>query len=122
MTVVDIWNGPHNKLPDGELAGPNGEIISIWSREPADLILAMTRAIGPIPEPAAFGLGGRIHAFYPDPTNPFSAQPPVLMYDPSGDVINQAIAAEYASKVSAWNTRAAAIQAVVVALLQKGTK
>lgn len=119
---MEIWNGPHNKPSVGELTGPNGEIISIWSYEPADLVLAMTRAIGPVPEPQAFGLGGQIHAFYPDPTNPFSDKPPVLMYDPSGDVINKAIADEYASKVSAWNARATAIQVIIIAVLQKGTK
>jgi hypothetical protein len=116
--MVEIWNGPHNQPPVGTLEGPNGELINVWSYEPADLILAMQRAIGPIPEPQAFGLGGHVEAFYSDPTNPFSSQPPQLIYNPAGDVINQQIGAEYASKVQAWNARAQAIQAVIVAILQ----
>jgi hypothetical protein len=41
-----------------------------------------------------------------------------LFYNPAGDVINQGIAQDFAAKISAWNQRAATIQALALQLMQ----
>ena len=119
---MDIWNGPHhNETPIGNIRGPSGELITIWSDKPVYLLDAMIRAIGALPNPQEFGMGGHVEVIY-DHDSPVAGSPPQVIYNPAGDVINQGIANEYASKVSAWNARAAAIQAAIVAMIQKGSK
>jgi len=111
-----IISGTHTGEPIGELEGPDGQIISVWSTNPVDLAYAMTQAIGPIPSPPSLGLGGQVDQIYP--TDPFSSTPPQIIYDPAGDVINQQLMEGFKAQVSAWNTRAQAIQAAIQTIIQ----
>lgn len=115
----DIWNGwHHNEQPVGSFRGSHGEIIDIYPGA-AGMIGAMLQAIGPIPPPSEFGLGGHVE-YYTSQDGMPGGGTVQAMYNPSGDVINQGLAAEYASVISAWNARVMAIQAVFVAEVQKG--
>src|SRR5216683_220888 len=111
-----IISGTHVGEPIGHLDGPNGQIISVWSTNPVDLIDAMTQAIGPVPYPPSLGLGGQVEEIYP--TDPFSKDPPQIMYNPAGDVINQQLMEGFKAQISAWNTRAQMIQATIQAIIQ----
>jgi len=85
-----IISGVHTGEPIGHLTGPQGEIISVWSTSPGDLLDAMTQAIGPVPSMPGLGLGGNVEII--TPLDPYSKDPPQVIYNPSGDVINQEIA------------------------------
>ena len=111
-----IISGTHEGEPIGHLAGPSGEIISVWSTNPGDLLDAMTQAIGPVPSLPAFGHGGSVEIV--TPLDPFSKDPPQVIYNPAGDVINQGIAQTYAAQITAWNARAAAIQAAIQEIIK----
>src|SRR5437016_3639920 len=111
-----IHNGIHDGEPIGHLTGPNGEIISVWSTSPQDLMDAMTQAIGPVPALPNFGLGGKVEIIYP--TDPFSKAAPQVIYNPAGDVINQELSKVFAAQVTAWNTRAQMIQGLIVKMIE----
>jgi hypothetical protein len=112
-----IINGPHvGGQPLGSLTGPNGEIIDIWSYEPADLLNAMSRATGPVPRPEPLGLGGHVEVVEANPFQGTSAQ---VIYNPAGDETNAAAANEYASLIQGYNARAQAVSAVIVAILER---
>jgi hypothetical protein len=106
--LPEIWNGPHRDQPVGELPAADGGVVLVWSYEPSDILGAMIKAVGPIPPPPEILIGGHFEVFRQfDLAKPISdAGPPVVVYDPSQDEVNKAIASEYASQVEAWNTRA----------------
>jgi len=119
----EIWNGPHQGQPVGELPAFDGGIVLVWSYGPADILSAMIRAVGPIPEPPALLVNGQfmvVRQF--DASKPLSdAGPPQVVYDPSQDEANKAIAAMYAAEVEAWNKRAELIYQAGLALFAKAT-
>ena len=116
-----IINGSHVGFGLGTIPGPDGTLVVIWSDSHADVLAAMLHAIGPIPQPPAMGLGGEVVVVYPaHPESPMYSGTPQLLYNPAGDVQNQTAAAEYAALVSAWNARAAVVQAAVLALFAGG--
>ena len=111
-----IHNGIHDGEPIGHLTGPNGEIVSVWSTSPVDLMDAMTQAIGPVPSLPNFGLGGSVKVIYP--TDPFSKAAPQVIYDPAEDVRNQELSKVFTAQVTAWNTRAQMIQGLIVKMIE----
>jgi hypothetical protein len=113
---IVIHNGIHDGEPIGHLTGPNGEIISVWSTSPVDLMDAMTQAMGPVPSLPTFGLGGSVQVIYP--TDPFSKAAPQVIYDPAEDVRNQELSKVFAAQVTAWNARAQMIQGVIVKMIE----
>jgi len=108
-----IINGPHTGEPIGRLTDPDGNTVLVWSDSGPDLVAAMIAAIGPIPQPPQLGLGGSLQVASFD-AHGFPAS---YIYNPAGDEVNTALAAMYASKVSAWNARAATIQEAVKAII-----
>jgi hypothetical protein len=114
--LPEIVSGIHTGEPISHLDGPDGQIISVWSTSPVDLLDAMTQAIGPVPHPPSLGLGGEVEKIYP--INPFSNDPAQIIYNPAGDVINQQLMEGFKAQVSAWNARAQAIQATIQAIIQ----
>ncbi len=118
FTLV-IISGTHTGEPIGHLSGPNNEIVSVWSTNPGDLLEAMTQAIGPVPSLPSFGLGGSVEII--TPLDPLSKDPPQVIYNPAGDVVNQVIAQAYVAQITAWNARAQTIQAAVQEIIKNRT-
>jgi hypothetical protein len=118
----DIWEGGHHITVDpdgtthggsiGELPLLNGGFVRVWSTSPVDVANAVMQAIGPIPSPPDFGMGGEVAVFKDETATGTNLGPPQLVYSPAGDVINQAMAQEFQAQMSAWNTRAGVIQAL----------
>ncbi len=120
MTLPIVINGPHVGNSVGFLQGANGQLVSIWSYSPADLLEAMTEAIGPVPYPPSLGLGGSVKTIYP--ADPLSKDPPQVIYDPSGDEVNKDLVALFQAQVSAWNARADVIQKAITVFLSNKPK
>jgi hypothetical protein len=108
-----LHNGINEGEPIGHLTGPNGEIVSVWSANPVNLMDAMTQAIEPVPSLPSFGLGGSVEVIYP--TDPFSKAAPQAIYVPAGDVKNQEL---FDTQVKAWTTRAQMIQGLIVEMVK----
>jgi hypothetical protein len=114
MSDPIIYNGPHVGDPVGQLPAPDGGIVLVWSYEPADVVSAMMRAIGPVPEPPPLVEGGHVEVYYShSEENPFDLSCPQLIYNQAGDQVNETLAKLYESKVVAWNARAAIIHNAV---------
>ena len=111
-----LHNGINEGEPIGHLTGPNGEIVSVWSANPVNLMDAMTQAIEPVPSLPSFGLGGSVEVIYP--TDPFSKAAPQVIYDPAEDVRNQELSKVFAAQVTAWNTRAQMIQGAILKMIE----
>lgn len=118
---VEIWNGPYLGQPLGRLAALDGHEVLIWTDSPVELVSAMVEAIGRPPAMPPFGLGGYMEVSGATAAGPWGPAFPVMSYNPAGDVINTALAAEFASVVAAYNARVAAVQAAVLAILQMRT-
>jgi hypothetical protein len=115
----DIWNGPHHGEGVGTLPSSTGGQVVIWSWSPGDVMKAAMEAIGPLPVPSSFGLGGEV-VVVPGRTDSHGNQmdPPSVIYNPSGDVINQGMAQNFQNQVVAWNERAGLIQGMALQLMQ----
>jgi hypothetical protein len=50
--------------------------------------------------------------------DPFSKDPPQVIYNPAGDVINQQLIEGFKAQVSAWNARAQVIQAAIQKIIE----
>ena len=114
-----IHNGDHTDEPLGRLTGLDGRIILIWSKEPTELLSAMIEAIGPLPDPVSYGVGGYMEETGAATVGPWGKVVSTYTYNPAGDVINQAKATEFAALVTAYNARVQAIQAVVLVIASK---
>jgi hypothetical protein len=110
--AIEIINGTHFGSAIGYLTDPDGKYVPIYSDSATDLVDAMTRAIGPLPSPPEFGVGGALR-----PITNEKGFVTSYTYDPAGDELNKAKAAAYSERVKAWNARAAAIQDAVKQIL-----
>ena len=118
--VIDIWNGTHHGTPIGYLPSLDGGRVPVWGSDALSLSTAAMEAIGPIPQPPEFGLGGEVVVVQGrEDSRGNLLDPPQVVYNPAGDVINQAKAQEFASTVAAWNQRAQSIQALIQGMLPK---
>ncbi len=106
MSII-IENGTHTGPSLGVIPGPDGTLVQVWGLDNFALSVAMLAAIGPIPHPAEFGMGGSVVM---TPWDPEGGTPPQLMYNPAGDVINTTKGSEYDSLIKAWNERAECIK------------
>jgi hypothetical protein len=115
MTAPLIINGFDHGTAIGYLTDPDGNIVPVRSRDPVDLIAATIRAIGTIPLPPQFGLGGQLV-----PILDMHGMPVSYTYDPSGDEVNKDELAAYQTRVSAWNARAAIVKEAIQTMIGKG--
>jgi hypothetical protein len=99
-SIIEIINGVHGESV-GYLTGLNGQLVPIYGNSKADWLDALIRAVGPIPQPPDFGLGGQLI-----PVTNDKGFLTGYTYDPSGDELNTAKASAYASVVAAWSKRA----------------
>jgi hypothetical protein len=115
----DIWNGPHHGEGVGTFPSSTGGQVVIWSWSPGDVMKAAMEAIGPVPDPPSMGLGGEVVVVGGRiDWQGNEMDPPQVIYNPAGDVINQSKAAEFAAQITAWNTRATMIQTLALQLMQ----
>jgi hypothetical protein len=117
-----IINGPHTTPPVGEIPLPDGTVIKLWSNRPEELLSSMLQAIGPLPEPPAFDPGGQMEVTGYSSAGPWGQSMPTYTYNPGQDVINAGLATEFTAKVTAYNARVAAIQAVVLEMFEARKK
>lgn len=123
MSDPVIINGPYvNREPVARLYALDGSIIFVWDDSDMSLIQAMIQAIGEPPPKPSLGVGGLLMqsgaiGIALGPNNSNVAIVPQYTYCPAGDVSNQVEAQNYASVISAWNTRAQAIRDIVSSVL-----
>jgi hypothetical protein len=117
MEPFVIANGPYTTLPTGRITAFDGHTILLWSSKPEELLSVMIEAIGPMPDPVAFGLGGQMEVSGMSSGGPWGDGIPEYTYNPGGDVLNQSLAAEFTARVTVYNARIAAVQAVILAMI-----
>ncbi len=85
----------------------------IWITDWIELPAKVMEAIGPIPRPPAFGMGGFMKVVGMDQLAHGIA--PKLAYNPGNDVINAALPAEFQTEKDGWEARAKIVIDLVVA-------
>lgn len=94
--------------PLGQLEDPEGNIISIYSRDPYTIACAVQRAIGYVPIPPTLHGGGMLRIANTDK----NGQSEFYFYALSPDDRDKDRVALYKAKLLKWNTRAAAIREI----------